>query len=631
MTALESALKRTGRFHRDVSPTNIILYRHPGSAVRVGYLVDWDISCEGTFQPHPGVRQPLSVSRLIFRLGEIVANHEDIIQAAWQFQSIRLLQATGPTGPQPIHTVQDDMESLLYVVLYCSFIWLPHNRAGNIKMLASVFKEMFDHFTDWGSILKGGIVKMANATSGAWATDFTWDTPQLNEWIREVSDLHRKYLSHDDERPHHRWTLDVLVTTWRQFLDKYTGILPQGDREYMLPGVLQGDASRTVAFQPYEPTRPSDVMSLGKRTIAEVSPDSPQEPTAKRPRLEDSPDADTHIPSSSAVPPDAMLTSEVERRTRHVRPRFPTGRSGSSRPKGRTATSPTIKQTRTVLVAGASSIASSMSLDERSSSPTPTMSRPRGSMHQTAHLLGEGSSFEFYLSSSSQSVELEPKSKFYDGASMDEGSIPEPVFAAQGPLLSDWRLAGVAPRPLPISTIDTSTSSRVTALPGTSNEPVLMSIDQRTFITSLSAVGREGQQNIAPSMTTVPKLDSALPSTIVTNNRPFPEPITASRRSFYREWQEAASIPQPPSADISLPTSGRDKGKGRASRDALNKEQRSSRNNRYSKKTSIRKTKAVRYFLNLHSLPLCSHLSATDVTHCIISCVQNVSVVPARG
>ena len=42
--ALDSAYKRARRLHRDVSIDNIILYRQPGSARRMGLLSDWEFS-----------------------------------------------------------------------------------------------------------------------------------------------------------------------------------------------------------------------------------------------------------------------------------------------------------------------------------------------------------------------------------------------------------------------------------------------------------------------------------------------------------------------------------------------------------------------------------------------------------
>ena len=33
----------------------------------------------------------------------------------------------GPRGTTRNHTLQDDMESLIHVVLYCALLYLPHN------------------------------------------------------------------------------------------------------------------------------------------------------------------------------------------------------------------------------------------------------------------------------------------------------------------------------------------------------------------------------------------------------------------------------------------------------------------------------------------------------------------------
>ena len=46
-TALGDAFEKCRRVHRDVTPGNIILFRHEGSefdAARTGYLIDWDLS-----------------------------------------------------------------------------------------------------------------------------------------------------------------------------------------------------------------------------------------------------------------------------------------------------------------------------------------------------------------------------------------------------------------------------------------------------------------------------------------------------------------------------------------------------------------------------------------------------------
>ncbi len=44
--AMQDALKKDSRVHRDISAGNIILVReHEGQTVRKGYLIDWESSC----------------------------------------------------------------------------------------------------------------------------------------------------------------------------------------------------------------------------------------------------------------------------------------------------------------------------------------------------------------------------------------------------------------------------------------------------------------------------------------------------------------------------------------------------------------------------------------------------------
>ncbi len=510
-----------------------------------------------------------------------------------------------PTGPQPIHTAQDDMESLLYVVLYSSLLWIPHNRTGNHKMLNTTIKQMFDAFNDLGPMLKGGDAKSANATSGTWMSGFKWHTQPLNEWIREVCDLHRQYVSVASERPHHRWTLDALETTWSQFLDKYAEILPSGDREYMLPVALTKDASNTVAANPYEPTQPSDLMSSRKRGIQEVSPGPPQGRAPKRPR-QGSPlslGSDAPMLSVPKLPLDAMLTSEVERRFTVNRPTIRGVGSSSSRRRGRATTSP-MNNYR-----GSSPATSNhMNVDERSSSPTPAVHIPHSSIRYMAWhgLANRGTPVGFEITSTSRPVSSSPQSMCPGDPSVGQlGVIPAPVYAAQGPTLSDWRSESAAPAPH---------SPHDIAIPHTSHEIGLMSVDQRTLNSPIAArsvvLASEGQADLAssevatsdatvalpPTSHAASKSDSVLPQSLTTSDRSVPEPITASSRPLYDEWRrQAMSIPQSPPLSVihPEPKSGRNKATKSTYRDVPDKDDKSSQNNVYSRKSRVRKTTNV--------------------------------------
>ena len=44
LKAMQDALAKDKRLHRDLSVGNIILVKEPGRAIRRGYLIDWDAS-----------------------------------------------------------------------------------------------------------------------------------------------------------------------------------------------------------------------------------------------------------------------------------------------------------------------------------------------------------------------------------------------------------------------------------------------------------------------------------------------------------------------------------------------------------------------------------------------------------
>ncbi len=59
----------------------------------------------------------------------------------WQFASVNIIENLGAS-----HTVQDDMESIYYVVLYCALLYLPHRLNGNklLRLLGLIFDFIAD-------------------------------------------------------------------------------------------------------------------------------------------------------------------------------------------------------------------------------------------------------------------------------------------------------------------------------------------------------------------------------------------------------------------------------------------------------------------------------------------------------
>ncbi|KAJ2992450.1 hypothetical protein NUW54_g7931 [Trametes sanguinea] len=103
LIAMKDAYTKDSRIHRDLSVGNIILIKEPDHAVRKGYLIDWETSDR------------------VDDAGEALHSGR---AGTWLFMSIRMLHHLQAYGK---HTLADDLEALLYVVLYCALLYLSHN------------------------------------------------------------------------------------------------------------------------------------------------------------------------------------------------------------------------------------------------------------------------------------------------------------------------------------------------------------------------------------------------------------------------------------------------------------------------------------------------------------------------
>ncbi|KAL5480748.1 hypothetical protein ACEPAI_9688 [Sanghuangporus weigelae] len=118
LQALDSAYKRCRRVHRDISLDNIILYRSEPLGLRRGLLVDWEFS---------------SVVDLTGKVAD------DLRSGTWAYMSGNALY--DPEGFR--HTIDDDLESLFYVVMYGSIRWLPHNYVSRLgRWMHTFFDEV---------------------------------------------------------------------------------------------------------------------------------------------------------------------------------------------------------------------------------------------------------------------------------------------------------------------------------------------------------------------------------------------------------------------------------------------------------------------------------------------------------
>ncbi|KAL6302460.1 hypothetical protein BKA93DRAFT_395403 [Sparassis latifolia] len=100
-------------FHRDISIGNVLFVKEPGEDIRHGYLIDWELSSH---------------------IGDDGLSESDWTVGTQAFMSHRLDTGNGRLR----HAIEDDMESLLYVVLYCGLHWLPHELNAD-KAVQAIF------------------------------------------------------------------------------------------------------------------------------------------------------------------------------------------------------------------------------------------------------------------------------------------------------------------------------------------------------------------------------------------------------------------------------------------------------------------------------------------------------------
>ncbi len=97
------------------------------------------------------------------------------------------LATLDPSGTEHKHTFQDDMESLLYVVLYCGFLWLPHRLTA--EQLATTIESLFEHRRPMDIGYSGGAGKAANRLNRTYIGMAGFDSP-FKEWVDSILELH---------------------------------------------------------------------------------------------------------------------------------------------------------------------------------------------------------------------------------------------------------------------------------------------------------------------------------------------------------------------------------------------------------------------------------------------------------
>ena len=176
----------------------------------------------------------------------------------------------GPGGTIWKHTLQDDMESLIYVVLYCALLYLPHNLSD--QELAQKIWLLFEDTELMEGRLIGGLGKLDNMASQIHTKSVEFNT-SLKEWLNSMMKFCRpRHVPKGTEDP--CTEVQLLDKFWADFLEKHT--LETNDRRpHEHPHVtvryeVDGEVGRVS----------SEAISLGTRTSEERSLDHP--PSSKK-------------------------------------------------------------------------------------------------------------------------------------------------------------------------------------------------------------------------------------------------------------------------------------------------------------------------------------------------------------
>ncbi|KAI0333799.1 hypothetical protein GY45DRAFT_1244185, partial [Cubamyces sp. BRFM 1775] len=191
--AMRDASDKVSRIHRDISVGNIILLQEVEGAPRKGYLIDWESSD---------------------KLDEHGLALDHARTGTWKFMSMKVLEY-----PEKGHTLQDDMESLLYVILYCSLLHLPHD-VRNPETLHSFIHNFFDYSSFGFGRLHGGDAKLANAHNRNWMQRVKFSSENITDWLNTVMNYHfpPRHLRREWAD---RWSNpDYLDTFWGAFLER---------------------------------------------------------------------------------------------------------------------------------------------------------------------------------------------------------------------------------------------------------------------------------------------------------------------------------------------------------------------------------------------------------------------------
>ena len=169
------------------------------------------------------------------------------------------------SGEVPLHhTIQFDMESLLYIVLYCAILWLPHSQPGTAvsNLFSILFEEKSLRETGEATVNVFGIE--TTFRDGGLISDFTWECQTLQDW---VTSMRRFFVSEHD------WEPKKVALRWRELLHESELKKHCQDRRAQLP-VMNGrekDGHRRYLGLPMVATTVPTKRALEQSTMANTT------------------------------------------------------------------------------------------------------------------------------------------------------------------------------------------------------------------------------------------------------------------------------------------------------------------------------------------------------------------------
>ncbi len=153
------------------------------------------------------------------------------------------------------------MESLLYVVLYNSILYLPHNQ--DAVTVRWTITQMFDFQGSPSGEPLGGTGKDNNMDERRYTKLFRWNIV-LDNWLNTMMNYMAPLPEFGGLKDGvHRWTPEHVNAFWSKILE---GPIVNGDRTPLFPD-LQEDASQYLSGPPFEATMTAPPPThLTKRT-----------------------------------------------------------------------------------------------------------------------------------------------------------------------------------------------------------------------------------------------------------------------------------------------------------------------------------------------------------------------------